>query len=405
MLFNSPFYLFVFLPLTVAVYYVAALTKTDRYRIAVLVAASLTYYAWWNPKYLIVILVSISANYILGNQIVRYRKDNDKQRLYLILGVTLNLLALGYYKYTNFILETANAIFFLPVHLFDIILPIGISFFTFQQIAFLVDCYRNETGEYNFSHYALFVTFFPQLIAGPIVHHREMMPQFDRLRHTRADTSNLAVGSTLLIFGLFKKVVIADTAATVSTFVFAGAAIGKELTIDVAWTGAVAYTVQIYFDFSGYSDMAIGSARLFGIRLPINFNSPYRSASIIDFWRRWHITLSRFLRDYLYYPLGGNRYGSFKRYRNLILVMLLGGLWHGAGWNFVIWGGLHGTYLIINHCWRSVIGTPFWTRSKIFSIFGQILTLFAVIVAWVFFRAADFTTASTILFLWPGRRH
>ena len=281
-----------------------------------------------------------------------------------------------------------------------IILPLAISFFTFQQITYLVDSYKGETKEYSFLNYCLFVTFFPQLIAGPIVHHREVMPQFADKSTYRFNPENLVVGLTIFILGLFKKVVFADTIATFATPVFDAAAHGTSINFLTAWGGALAYSLQLYFDFSGYTDMAIGSARMFGIKLPLNFNSPYKASSIIDFWRRWHMTLSSFLRDYLYIPLGGNRKGKQRRNLNLMITMLLGGLWHGAGWNFIFWGGLHGIYLIINHQWQTLtkfLGydpkkSSWWVKAL-----SILVTFLAIVVSWVFFRAADMNAAIAIL--------
>ncbi|MEM9237747.1 MAG: MBOAT family protein, partial [Verrucomicrobiota bacterium] len=300
-----------------------------------------------------------------------------------------NLLLLGYFKYAGLFDKTLAALTGQGLDLPHVILPLGISFFTFQQIAYLVDAFRGETKEYHFTDYLLFVTFFPQLIAGPIVHHKEMLPQFSRKKRRGIDPLDLSVGITCLSLGLFKKVVLADYLARSATPLFGLAAAGtRDLTMAEAWAACLSYTLQIYFDFSGYSDMAIGSARLFGIRLPLNFHSPYKAVSIVDFWRRWHITLSRFLRDYLYIPLGGNRRGPSRRYVNLFITMLLGGLWHGAGWTFVLWGALHGLYLCINHFWSHL-------RSKLsFKALPKPLacglTFLAVIVAWVPFRAGNF---------------
>jgi alginate O-acetyltransferase complex protein AlgI len=275
-------------------------------------------------------------------------------------------------------------------------LPLAISFFTFQQITYLVDAYRGETREYHFLHYALFVTFFPQLIAGPIVHHREMLPQFARNTLYRLNAEHLAVGITIFALGLFKKVILADGIAVHATPVFDAAEAGfVTLTFFEAWSGALAYSLQLYFDFSGYSDMGIGLARMFGVRLPLNFNSPYKATSIIDFWRRWHITLSRFLRDYLYIPLGGSRKGEARRMTNLMITMLLGGLWHGAGWTFVLWGGLHGIYLVINHGWRKLI--PAGNAGRLRKGAGWTITMLAVVVAWVPFRAESLDGATAVL--------
>ncbi|HIE55708.1 MAG TPA: MBOAT family protein, partial [Chromatiaceae bacterium] len=282
----------------------------------------------------------------------------------------------------------------------DIVLPLAISFFTFQQIAYLVDAYKGITHEYRFMHYALFVTFFPQLIAGPIVHHKEMLPQFMTRDNVSPRLENITIGLTIFFIGLFKKSVLADGVAPYSTSVFEAAATGHPVTFFVAWGGALAYTMQLYFDFSGYSDMAIGAARLFGIRLPLNFHSPHKAVNIVEFWRRWHITLSRFLRDYLYIPLGGNRKGKFRRYLNLFLTMLLGGLWHGAGWTFVVWGGLHGLYLAINHAWGKLRPSlPFWFRpgKSVGKALAWSITFLAVVVGWVFFRAPDFPSAINML--------
>jgi len=279
--------------------------------------------------------------------------------------------------------------------LYKIILPLAISFFTFQQIAYLVDVHRGETQERNFLNYCLFVVFFPQLIAGPIVHHREMLPQFARDTLYRLRAEHLAVGFTIFAIGLFKKVVLADGIATVPNGVFDGVGNGIPVTFFEAWGGALAYSFQLYFDFSGYSDMAIGLARMFGIRLPLNFNSPFKATSIIDFWQRWHITLSRFLRAYLYIPLGGNRKGEFRRSLSLMVTMLLGGLWHGAGWTFVLWGGLHGVYLVINHGWRKIHGRR--KKSKLGAIIAWMITMLAMVFAWVPFRAESISGASTML--------
>jgi D-alanyl-lipoteichoic acid acyltransferase DltB (MBOAT superfamily) len=281
-----------------------------------------------------------------------------------------------------------------------ILLPLAISFFTFQQIAYLVDAYEGLTREYNFLHYCLFVTFFPQLIAGPIVHHREMLPQFASDTIYRFNQSTFTAGLTTFCLGLFKKVIIADGAATYATPVFDAAEAGEILTFFEAWTGAFGYTIQLYFDFSGYSDMAIGLGMMFGIRLPLNFFSPYKAVNIIDFWRRWHMTLSRFLRDYLYIPLGGSRRGKVRRYVNLMVTMLLGGLWHGAGWTFVAWGALHGFYLVVNHAWHAVrrsLGHNLEKTTLAGRTLSRIVTLTAVIFAWVLFRAESFGGAMSII--------
>jgi alginate O-acetyltransferase complex protein AlgI len=318
----------------------------------------------------------------------------------LIFGVTANLGLLGYYKYANFFIESFNMLVGAEQVLHTVILPLAISFFTFQQIAYLADVYRGETREPNFLHYCLFVVFFPQLIAGPIVHHKEMLPQFAQDAVYRLRAEHLAVGFTIFAIGLFKKVMLADGIAVYATNVFVGAENDIAMTFFEAWGGALAYSFQIYFDFSGYSDMAIGLARMFGIRLALNFNSPYKATSIIDFWKRWHITLSRFLLNYLYIPLQGNRKGESRRFMSLMVTMLLGGLWHGAGWTYILWGGLHGVYLVINHGWRKLYGHR--KKSKLFEIITWMTTMLAVVVAWVPFRAESIGSAGKILATMAG---
>jgi D-alanyl-lipoteichoic acid acyltransferase DltB (MBOAT superfamily) len=275
-------------------------------------------------------------------------------------------------------------------------LPIGISFFTFTQIAFLVDAYRHEARAYTPWHYLLFVSFFPHLIAGPIYHHREIIPQLERSETYRPDPVTLSLGATWFTLGLAKKVLLADSVIGYVTPAFAAAAAGTPVGFADSWIAVLAFTLQLYHDFSGYSDMAIGLALMLGVRLPLNFDSPYKASSLIDFWRRWHMTLSRFLRDYLYIPLGGNRRGPARRYVNLAVTMLLGGLWHGAGWTFVIWGGLHGIGLIVNHAWRASAASR---RVAISPSLARGLTLAFVVLAWVPFRARDVAAA---LVVWAG---
>ncbi len=367
-----------------------------------LIVASMIFYSWWEPRYLPLILISVLANYTLGLLLSKTKTTSAFIRLWVLrFGIAANLGALCWFKYANFFVDSGNQILGTDIHLQQILLPLAISFFTFQQIAYLVDAYRSNQSETSFQRYALFVTFFPQLIAGPIVHHKEMLPQFSRQLYG-LKLNNLIVGGTIFLIGLFKKVIIADGVAPYSDTVFALAAAGETLTVLEAWTGALAYSLQLYFDFSGYSDMAIGLGKLFGLSLPLNFNSPYKSASIIDFWRRWHMTLSRFLRDYLYFSLGGNRKSASRTYINLILVMLLGGLWHGAGWTFVLWGGMHGLFLLINHGWRKLVATSASAESvslprKLLSLsFNHAVTLLAIVFAWVMFRAENTTTALTM---------
>jgi alginate O-acetyltransferase complex protein AlgI len=324
--------------------------------------------------------------------------------VWLVLAVALNLLILGYFKYANFFIDNTNyllhALSRSEVRALNVALPIGISFFTFTQIAFLVDCYQGKVRERNFVHYLLFVSYFPHLISGPVLHHSQMMPQFRRPETYRLRPDYIFTGLFNVAAGLAKKALLADEFSQYATPIFDAARSGHSLTYVAAWTGVLAYTLQIYFDFSGYTDMAIGLSKLLGINLPLNFDAPYKSVSIIEFWRRWHITLSNFLRDYLYIPLGGNRRGEARRYGNLFLTMLLGGLWHGANWTFVVWGGLHGTYLLINHGWRAV-ATSLPVRGKSWSALGRAgggaITFMAVLVAWVFFRATTFAGAAQIL--------
>ena len=305
----------------------------------------------------------------------------------LIFGIVFNLSLLGYFKYTDFLIENFNLAFNSNAELLNLALPLAISFFTFQQIAYLVDSYRQETKEYDFLNYALFVTFFPQLIAGPIVHHKEMMPQFAKTRNKVKNYRNIAMGLFIFSIGLFKKVVIADTFAVWAT---QGFDVSTTLNLFEAWATSLSYTFQLYFDFSGYTDMAIGLALLFNIRLPVNFNSPYKATNIQDFWRRWHITLSRFLRDYVYIPLGGNKKGSFRTYNNLMATFVIGGLWHGAGWTFIFWGFLHGLALIIQRLWEK-LGFKLWTWLAWFITFNF------VNIAWVFFRAKEWGDAVKVL--------
>ncbi|MEM9253821.1 MAG: MBOAT family O-acyltransferase [Pseudomonadota bacterium] len=351
-----------------------------------LVLGSLFFYGYWKPEYLLLILFSIGFNYFVGRLLSS--DGPGRSKVVLVFGVAVNLGLLGYFKYANFFIENVNAALGTHWDVGTIFLPLAISFFTFQQISYLVDAWQGKTREYNFLHYCLFVCFFPQLIAGPIVHHKEVIPQFMNPDNLSPRWSNFAVGLSIFAIGLFKKTVIADS---LSAFVIPVYDAGPDVQVDFfrAWGSTLAYTFQLYFDFSGYSDMAIGAARMFGVRLPLNFFSPYKSTSIIEFWRRWHITLSRFLRDYLYISLGGNRKGKIRRYVNLFLTMLLGGLWHGAGWPFLVWGGLHGSYLMVNHGWRHLLALwrldieeASWYRAA-----SWLVTFVAVVFAWVYFRA------------------
>lgn len=382
MLFNSLGFIFVFMPIVLVGFFIIG--RFHRVAAAAwLAAASLFFYGYWTPKYLPLLVLSVIVNFFAGRAISAARNGGARKSL-LWLAIAFNLGLLGYYKYANFFVANLDAFTGVDLVITTIVLPIGISFFTFTQIAFLVDTYRGLASEPRFVHYILFVSYFPHLVAGPILHHGEMMPQFADAKTYRLQSSNIAVGASIFIIGLAKKILIADNVSPLANAVFAQ---GAHPTLIESWIGVLAYTFQIYFDFSGYSDMAIGLSRMFGIVLPLNFNSPYKSANIIEFWRRWHMTLSRFLRDYLYIPLGGNRLGPRRRYVNLMATMLLGGLWHGAAWTFVIWGGLHGIYLAINHGWRH------WTPKAMPAAISLPLTFLAVMLAWVFFRAPDLHNA------------
>ncbi len=406
MLFNSHVFIFGFLPLTLLLFYLLGRAGRGRPARAWLVFASLFFYGWWNPAYLPLILTSVLFNYSVGRGLSRSGHGPSRRNGLLFLGVAGNLAALAYFKYANFFAGNLSEVAGGGFELAPIVLPLAISFFTFQQIAYLVDAYRSGRGERSLLDYAIFVTFFPQLIAGPIVHHREMLPQFAREETYRYQRSNLEVGLTVFFIGLFKKVVLADGVALYATPVFQAAALGGAPGFFEAWGAALAYTFQLYFDFSGYSDMAIGLGRMFGLGLPLNFDSPYRAKSIIDFWRCWHMTLSRFLRDYLYLPLGGNRRGRVRRYLNLMITMLLGGLWHGAGWTFVVWGALHGVYLLLNHAWRALGERWGWgstTGGPLASGAARLITFLAVVLGWVVFRAESMDAALTIYGAMAGR--
>jgi len=386
-LFNSYEYVLMFLPVSLILYFIFNRLFSKRVGVAWLVLASLFFYSYWNIKYLPLILVSTIVNYLTGSTLSRLAvSDDPRRRILLILGLCFNLGLLGYYKYTDFFISNLN---YLGNHLtlLHIILPLGISFFTFTQIAYLVDAYRGEVREYSLLNYALFVTFFPHLLAGPIIHHREMMPQFASDDNKGINYENLSRGLFLLSLGLFKKVIIADVFAVWANYGFDTAV---SLTLLEAWITSLSYTLQLYFDFSAYTDMAIGSALMFNIRLPINFNSPYKSLSIQEFWRRWHITLSRFLRDYIYIPLGGNQRGQAGIYRNIMITFLLGGLWHGAAWTFVFWGFLHGLALVINRAWQRL-------GCKMNKVLAWFITFNFVNMAFVFFRAKSWEDAGKVL--------
>jgi alginate O-acetyltransferase complex protein AlgI len=341
MLFSSWQFFFLFLPATLAGFF-AMPANPLWLRKTWLLLASVFFYAYWKVEYVPLLLFSICFNHAVAEFITRHRPAAKPA---IVLGVGINLLLLGYYKYTNFILEFLGHVSRHDFGRFDIMLPLAISFFTFTQIGYLVDVYRNPSLHHRFLDYAFFVVFFPHLIAGPIVRHWEIIPQFAG-RKLRANRDDIGVGLTMFLVGLYKKVLLADSVSGYVATVYGAAADGATLTWFDAWLGTLAFAMQIYFDFSGYSDMAIGLARLFGIRFPMNFNSPYKAGSITEFWQRWHITLTRFLREYVYFPMGGNRCSPLRHVFNIMATMFLSGLWHGAGWTYIMWGGLHGFYLV-----------------------------------------------------------
>ena len=375
MLFNSPLFVLEFLPCFLTGFALAGWLGGGRAALAVLLLGSLFFYGWWKPILLPLLIGSMIANYLLARLI----RQGGHRRFWLLGGLMLNLSLLGWFKYAGLLAATAAPLLGLSTPEWRIILPLGISFFTFQQVMYLVDTWRGEAPQVGFLEYACFIGFFAHLIAGPLVRPREIIPQLARLPG-RIHAAQLAEGIEIFLLGLAKKIVLADSLARFADPGFAAAAAGHRLTLIEAWVALLAYAAQIYFDFSGYSDMAIGLARMIGIDFPLNFRSPYQATDISDFWRRWNITLSNFLRDYLYIPLGGNRHGESRRNVNLMITMLLGGLWHGAAWRFMLWGGLHGAYLVIDHQWRRMgIRLP--------RLLAHMLTFFAVLMAWVPFRA------------------
>lgn len=396
MVFSSHLFLLVFLPLTLLGYHLLV-PSTDAavWRRRLLILASMVFYGAWSWTYLALLVATIAANFALGRMLLR-QSDLSRRRWMLALGIAANLGLLGYFKYANFLLDNANVLFGTAWSAGTIILPLAISFHTFQQIAFLVGVYRREDAESSFESYLLFVLFFPQLIAGPIVRHTEVGAQLRRLGEGRDRALDLSVGSAIFVVGLAKKTLLADPLAAYANTAFAAAQSGA-VDPGVAWLGALAYTLQLYFDFSGYSEMAVGLGRMFGVHLPLNFWSPYQAGSITEFWRRWHMTLSRFLRDYLYIPLGGNRHGAARTYGNLLATMALGGLWHGAAWNFVLWGIFHGLLLALHRLWRGLMPTAAGPRHPAKHGLAVLFTFLLVTLGWVLFRAADLASAGRLL--------
>jgi alginate O-acetyltransferase complex protein AlgI len=412
MLFNSYVFMFVFLP-TVLAGYTLALRYNNRIAMAWLFASSLFFYGWWNPAYIWLIAVSLLFNYMAGKYLNR---NGSSWALFGAVGA--NLFLLGYFKYAVFLTGIWVNLSGTELTIGAIILPLGISFYTFQQIAYLVDSYHRKIVHHDLLNYAVFVTFFPQLIAGPIVHQAEMLPQFAQA-NSRKLARNISIGATIFIIGLFKKVVIADNLAVYATPMFEAATMGVQISFLEAWGGATAYTLQLYFDFSGYADMAIGAGRMFGVKLPLNFNSPYKSTSIIEFWSRWHLTLTRFINAYLYTPitLHATRWRARRSLsistKNLFdvgafmfllvwptfITMTLIGLWHGAGWTFILFGFVHGIAIATNHLWRN-IKSKFRSRrpSRWWAVFGSwLLTGVFLIITLVIFRAANWDTALNVL--------
>ena len=390
MIFSSAAFIFAFLPL---VLFGAVLLRRIRGGTTALLVwltmASLFFYGFWRAEYLVLICVSILVNWLFG---IWIRRRLDHSKVPLFLGIIFNLLFIGFFKYFDFLLGNVNAVTGANFNSWDIILPLGISFFTFQQIAYLVDTSKGLTNTTSLLEYSFFVSFFPQLIAGPIVHHRHILPAVRSGRAFLIDSEGVLKGLHAFSTGFAKKVIIADSLAIAASGIFDSADAGHAISTHDAILGTLSYTFQIYFDFSGYTDMAIGLGLMFGVKLPKNFDSPYKATSVIDFWRRWHITLSEFLRDYVYIPLGGNRKGLRRRHFNLLTTMFIGGLWHGASWPFVCWGALHGVFLIINHGVRRIIpsregaGTP-----VVVSILGFVTTFTFVSLAWVPFRAVTWS--------------
>ncbi len=387
MLFNSYTFILLFLPVTFAAYFILNRKKLTLAAKIWLVSASLFFYGYWNPVYIPLILGSILFNYAVGFTLIRKRSHLILSRWVLIVGIAGNLSLLAFFKYMDFFIANINALSSLNLKILHITLPLGISFFTFTQIAFLVDTSRGTAREYSFLNYSLFVTFFPHLLAGPIIHHKEMMPQFDDLRNKIPNNKHIAQGLALFLLGLFKKVVIADALAGWAS---PGFDVAPTLGLIEAWITSLSYTLQLYYDFSGYTDMALGASLLFNIKLPVNFNSPYQSLTLQEFWRRWHITLGRFVRDYIYIPLGGSKVPERVLILNILITFFLVGLWHGAGWTFVIWGLLHGLGLLIFHFWQKTsFRLPRWV--------AWFITFNFVNAAWVFFRARTFSDAMKVL--------
>lgn len=387
MLFNSYIFIFLFLPVALTGYYVLNHLKLYKISNLFLIGMSLWFYGYFNPSYLFIICGSIIINFLLSKGMERWRQKQHFSRFILLFGICINVAVIFYFKYFDFFLENINTVFQKSFELKNIALPLGISFFTFQQISYLVDSHKGMTSEYSFDDYALFVTFFPQLIAGPIVLHNETIPQFKDPKYRRIIPENFAKGIYIFALGLFKKVIIADTFGQAVSLGFGDI---ETLSSMEALIVSFSYTFQLFFDFSGYCDMAIGIGHMFNIKLPQNFNSPYKAASIIEFWERWHMSLTRFLKTYIYIPLGGNRKGKLRTYVNIMIVYLVSGIWHGANWTFIVWGGLHGFLNCLNRLFQKQ-----W--EKLEKITQWIITFMCVNALWILFRAD--TISSAIVFI------
>ena len=385
MLFNSYIFVFLFLPAALAGYYIGNHLRMYRWADIFLIGISLWFYGYFNPSYLVIICGSIVLNYGLSKCVGGIKSRLKKQ--VLILGICINIVVIFYFKYYDFFIENINFIFRKSFQLKNVMLPLGISFFTFQQISYLVDSYNGQTRDYTFVEYALFVVFFPQLVAGPIVLHKEMIPQFRDRGNRRFIPQNFSKALYLFAIGLFKKVILADTFGRAVTW---GFGIIETLSSMEALLVSFSYTFQLYFDFSGYCDMAVGIGAMFNIELPQNFNSPYKAASITEFWDRWHMSLTRFLRTYIYIPLGGNRKGKIRTYGNVMIVYLISGIWHGANWTFLLWGMLHGLFCCLNRIFKDA-----W--EKLGKVTQWAVTFMLVNMLWVLFRAESLASAQMFL--------
>lgn len=387
MLFNSYLFIFAFLPIMFVIYFLLLKQRLILGSKIWLIAGSIFFYGYWNMIYIPLLLFSIFTNFYIGKSLSYINFTLLSKKALLWVGIVFNIALLGYFKYTDFFIKNFNFISSADIPLQNIVLPLGISFFTFTQIAFLVDAYKKDVVEVNILNYMLFVTYFPHLLAGPILHHKEMMPQFANKINFVIKWRHFYIGLLVFAIGLFKKVAIADTFAKWANIGFDAS---TTLNFFEAWVTSLSYTFQLYFDFSGYTDMAIGVSLMLNIKLPINFNSPYKALDIQNFWHRWHMTLSRFLRDYIYIPLGGNRVPQLQNYFNLFFVFFVGGIWHGASWMFVIWGTMHGCAIVIHRIWKNL-------GFNMNNILAWILTFNFINITWIFFRSHDMENATKIL--------